>query len=76
MPTIAEIVVAIIVGKIISAGDIEFIVVRSPITDVGINCTLVALITKNIIISKPARAISRAGFLFYSLILLKSKISS
>jgi hypothetical protein len=48
MPTIAEIVVAIIVGKIISAGDVEEKEVLRAKTEEGINCTLVAFITKNI----------------------------
>ena len=49
MPMTLESSVASIVGRIMSAGAAEPIEVRSASTDDGISCTLVALITKNIV---------------------------
>ena len=40
-----------IVGKIIDDGAVEFRLARSAMTEVGIICTLVAFITKNIVIA-------------------------
>ena len=51
MPIMVDTEVAKIVGKIISDGESEPSDVLSAITDDGINCTLVAFITKNMVIA-------------------------
>lgn len=51
MPIMLESAVASIVGSIMSLGDAEPSEVLKDITEVGISCTLVALMTKNISIA-------------------------